>query len=150
MPEATVIRLAETKPIPFGPDTFYQLLVGDDAGNTPVRVGIQTAEPGYAAGMHSHPYLEVLHILEGSADAWLEGQEDRPVRLEVGDTIALPPDVPHSFRVVGDRLLRLMGIHASPARIGHHLLAAGSTTDAVPYLLRAAETEAAIGPIEMR
>ncbi|HEY3189720.1 MAG TPA: cupin domain-containing protein [Solirubrobacteraceae bacterium] len=117
MPEATVVRLAETKSVSFGPDSFYQLLVGDDAGNTPVRVGIQTAEPGYAAGMHSHPYLEVLHILEGTAEAWLEGQEARPVRLEVGDTIALPPDVPHTFRVVGDRTLRLMGIHASPTRI---------------------------------
>ncbi len=131
MPDATVIRLAQTKPIPFGPDTFYQLLVGDDAGNTPVRVGIQTAEPGYAAGMHSHPYLEVLHILEGSAEAWLEGQEDRPVRLEVGDTIALPPDVPHSFRVAGDRLLRLMGIHASPTRIVRYR--DGRVTDARGY-----------------
>lgn len=112
MAEATVIRLADTKTVPFGPDSFYQLLVGDV-----IRVGIQTAEPGYAAGMHSHPYLEVLHILEGTAEAWLEGQEDRPVRLEVGDTIALPPDTPHTFRVVGDRVLRLMGIHASPTRI---------------------------------
>src|SRR5947207_1294363 len=42
MPEATVIRLSETKTVPFGPDSFYQLLVGDEAGNTPVRVGIQT------------------------------------------------------------------------------------------------------------
>ena len=117
MPEATVIRLAETKTVPFGPDSFYQLLVGDDAGNTPVRVGIQTAEPGYAAGLHAHPYLEVLHILEGTAEAWLEGQEDRPVRLEAGDTIALPPDVPHSFRVVGDQALRLLGTHVSPKRI---------------------------------
>jgi mannose-6-phosphate isomerase-like protein (cupin superfamily) len=135
MPEATVIRLAETKAVPFGPDSYYQLLVGDDAGNTPVRVGIQTAEPGYAAGMHSHPYLEVLHILEGTAEAWLEGQEDRPVRLEVGDTIALPPDTPHTFRVVGDRSLRLMGIHASPTRIVRYR--DGRSTSALGYPLQA-------------
>jgi quercetin dioxygenase-like cupin family protein len=117
MLDATVIRLTDTKPVAFGPDSFYQLLVGDEAGNTPVRVGIQTAEPGYVAGLHSHPYLEIIHVLEGTAEAWTEGQEDRPVRLEVGDTIALPPEVPHSFRVVGDRVLRIMGIHASPTRI---------------------------------
>jgi mannose-6-phosphate isomerase-like protein (cupin superfamily) len=134
MPEATVIRLAQAKPIPFGPDTVYQLLVGDDAGSTPVRVGIQTAEPGYAAGMHSHPYLEVLHILEGTAEAWLEGQEDRPVRLEVGDTIALPPDVPHTFRVVGDRVLRLMGIHASPTRIVRYRDGRGTTAGGYPIV----------------
>ena len=117
MPDATVIRLAETKTVPFGPDSFYQLLVGDDAGNTPVRVGIQTAEPGYAAPMHSHPYLEVLHILDGTAEAWMDGQEDRKVTLRRGDTIALPPHVPHTFRVVGDEVLRLLGTHASPRRI---------------------------------
>ena len=117
MADARVMRLAEIEKVPFGPDAFYQLLVGDDAGTTPVRVGIQTSQPGYAAGMHSHPYLEVLHVLEGTAEAWLEGQEDRPVRLEVGDTIALPPDVPHTFRVVGAQVLRLIGIHASPRRV---------------------------------
>jgi mannose-6-phosphate isomerase-like protein (cupin superfamily) len=132
MPEAMVVRLAETKSVSFGPDSFYQLLVGDDAGNTPVRVGIQTAEPGYAAGMHSHPYLEVLHILEGTAEAWLEGQEDHPVRLEVGDTIALPPDVPHTFRVVGSRTLRLMGIHASPTRIVRYRDGRGTTAEGYP------------------
>ena len=117
MTDAMVIRLADTKTVPFSPDSFYQLLVGDDDGSTPVRVGIQTAEPGYAAGLHSHPYLEIIHVLEGAAEAWVEGQEDRPVRLERGDTIALPPDVPHSFRVAGDSVLRILGIHASPSRI---------------------------------
>ncbi|MEU6415324.1 AAA family ATPase [Microbispora sp. NPDC046933] len=40
---------------------------------------------------------------------------------------------------------RLVAMNASPARIGHHLLAAGDLEAAVPYVLRAAETEAAVG-----
>lgn len=40
---------------------------------------------------------------------------------------------------------RLTELHASPARIGHHLLAAGDSVAAVPHVLRAAETEAAVG-----
>jgi DNA-binding SARP family transcriptional activator/tetratricopeptide (TPR) repeat protein len=44
-----------------------------------------------------------------------------------------------------DAAARLAGLDASPARVGHHLLAAGEQVAAVPYLLRAAETEAAIG-----
>lgn len=40
---------------------------------------------------------------------------------------------------------RLSRLGASPARIGHHLLAAGDIEAAVPYVLRAAETEAAVG-----
>jgi hypothetical protein len=40
---------------------------------------------------------------------------------------------------------RLNGLAASPARIGHHLLASGDAGAAVPHVLRAAETEAAVG-----
>jgi mannose-6-phosphate isomerase-like protein (cupin superfamily) len=39
------------------------------------------------------------------------------VLLRKGDTIALPPDTPHAFRVVGNEVLRLLGTHASPHRI---------------------------------
>jgi DNA-binding SARP family transcriptional activator len=44
-----------------------------------------------------------------------------------------------------DTARRLVELHASPARIGHHLLAGGAAADAVPHLLQAAETEAALG-----
>jgi mannose-6-phosphate isomerase-like protein (cupin superfamily) len=63
---------------------------------------------------------EVLHVLDGTAEAWLEGQEDRAVLLKKGDTIALPPNVLHSFRVVGNEVLRLLGTHVSPRRIVHY------------------------------
>jgi len=117
MKEIKVIRLEDTERVSFGPLSHYQPIIGDDAGSTPLRTGIQTAQPGYVAPVHSHPYLEVLHILDGSAEAWIEGQEDRAVLLRKGDTIALPPHTPHSFRVVGDQELRLLGTHASPTRI---------------------------------
>jgi len=117
MSDFRVVRLEETEQVSFGPLSHYQPIIGDDAGSTPVRTGIQTARPGYVAPVHSHPYLEILHILDGEAEAWIDGQEDRAVRLGKGDTIALPPDTPHSFRVVGDQVLRLLGTHASPTRI---------------------------------
>ena len=40
---------------------------------------------------------------------------------------------------------RLAALGASPARIGHHLLSAGAPDEAAPYLLSAAQTEAAFG-----
>src|SRR5262245_20945191 len=116
-PEPRIVRLRDSEIVKFGPDAIYQPILGDDEGTTPIRTGVQTSQPGYVAPMHSHPYLEVLYVLEGVAEAWLEGGEDRPVRLEVGDTIALEPDVPHSFRVVGDQPLRTLGTHVSPRRI---------------------------------
>lgn len=117
MADMKVIRLADTEIVKFGPDAVYQLILGDDEGTTPIRTGIQTSQPGYVAPVHSHPYMEVLHVLEGTAEAWMDGRENDKVRLEKGDTIALPPNIPHSFRVIGDQALRLLGTHVSPRRI---------------------------------
>ncbi|MEO8692958.1 MAG: AAA family ATPase [Acidimicrobiales bacterium] len=60
---------------------------------------------------------------------------------------ALLDDVPphRRRRIHRDAANRLIELHASAARIGHHLLQSGATAEAVPYLLRAAETEAAVG-----
>ncbi len=131
MADMKVIRLAETEVVKFGPDAVYQLIIGDDEGTTPVRTGIQTSQPGYVAPVHSHPYMEILHILDGTAEAWIDGRDESRVRLEKGDTIALPANVPHSFRVVGDQVLRLLGTHVSPKRIVTYK--DGRATDARGY-----------------
>jgi quercetin dioxygenase-like cupin family protein len=131
MADAKVVRLDETEIVKFGADAYYQPIIGDDEGTTPIRTGIQTSQPGYVAPVHSHPYLEILHILDGVAEAWVEGREQEKVLLRKGDTIALPPDVPHSFRVVGDEVLRLLGTHVSPRRIVNYR--DGRATDARGY-----------------
>ena len=79
MREPQVVRLEDTERVSFGPLSHYQPIIGDEEGSTPLRTGIQTAQPGYAAPVHSHPYLEVLYILDGTAEAWIDGQEDRAV-----------------------------------------------------------------------
>ena len=103
-----------TEPFPGG--ATYQTLVGDAEGSTPVRVGIQTSPPGYATPIHSHPYMEILTILEGSGEAWMDGR-DGLVSLEPGMTLVLPPNVRHWFRVTGDREFKTLGVHSSPDRI---------------------------------
>lgn len=136
MSDVKIVRLDETEVVKFGPDAFYQPIIGDEEGSTPVRTGIQTSKPGYVAPMHSHPYLEILHILEGTAEAWLEGQEDRKVVLRRGDTIAIPADVPHSFRVVGKEVLRLLGTHVSPRRIVQYSDGRETSSQGYPVLDR--------------
>ena len=131
MSVAKVVKLDETEIVSFGPLAHYQPIIGDEEGTTPVRTGIQTSQPGYEAPMHSHPYLEILHILDGTAEAWQEGREDQKVLLRKGDTIALPPGVPHTFRVVGHEELRLLGTHVSPKRIVHY--SDGGASDARGY-----------------
>ena len=131
MKEPIIVRLEDTEPVSFGPLSQYQLIIGDDEGTTPVRTGIQTAQPGYVAPVHQHPYVEILHILDGAAEAWIDGREREAVTLRKGDTMAIPPDTPHSFRVVGDQTLRLLGTHASPRRIVQY--ADGTPSDARGY-----------------
>jgi DNA-binding SARP family transcriptional activator len=60
---------------------------------------------------------------------------------------ALLDDLPpyRQRQIHRDAASRLIELGASAARIGHHLLQSGAPIDAVPYLLRAAETEAAVG-----
>jgi mannose-6-phosphate isomerase-like protein (cupin superfamily) len=113
--EAKVIRSAEVEPTSFGPLADYRRLTGQDG--LPLFTGVQTCAPGYATPLHWHPYVECLFVLEGEMEAFLEGQEATPAHLGVGDMIALPACVPHLFRTFGDKTLRILGIHASPARI---------------------------------
>ena len=114
-----IAKLADASRVEFGPLSFYHPLVAD--GDTPVRTGIQTANPGYQATMHWHPYTELLFIIEGEAAVWLQGGEAEPMHMDAGDCVALPANIPHSFRTVGDRPMRLLGIHANPDRVVNYL-----------------------------
>ena len=65
---------------------------------------------------HSHPYLEVVSVIEGEGEAWVEGQ-DGVTPIGPGTTLVMPPGVKHGFRVTGTGPLRTYGVHASPDRI---------------------------------
>jgi quercetin dioxygenase-like cupin family protein len=94
----------------------YQTLVGDSEGSTPIRIGIQTSPPGYTTPLHSHPYLEVLTVLEGEGDAWMEGSDDL-IRLRPGITLIIPAGVRHWFTARGRQSFKIYGVHASPHRV---------------------------------
>ena len=111
-----IIHLDEVAKQTFPGGATYQTLVGDAEGSTPVRVGVQVSEPGYSTGTHSHPYLEVVSVIEGEGEAWVEGQEG-VIRIGPGTTLVMPPGVKHGFRVVGEWPLKTYGVHASPHRI---------------------------------
>ena len=103
---------------PFPGGATYQTLVGDDRGSTPVRVGIQTSPPGYQTRTHSHPYMEVLTVLEGRGEGWIEGS-DEILALEPGVTLVFPANTRHWFRALGDAPLKTLGVHASSHRISN-------------------------------
>lgn len=94
----------------------YQTLVGDEAGSTPVRCGIQTSPPGYATPNHAHPYVEIVTVLEGTGEAWIDGEAEG-IEIGPGMTMVFPAHTAHGFRVTGETSLVTYGIHSSPDRI---------------------------------
>ena len=122
MPDAlTVIRHAERPTLPFPGGATYRPIIGDETGaGLPLRTGIQTSPPGYQTRLHSHPYVEVLTVLEGYGEAWF-ADEEGILCLEPGVSIVLPANRVHAFRVVGDQPLVTYGIHASGKRIVNYL-----------------------------
>jgi quercetin dioxygenase-like cupin family protein len=122
MPDAlTVIRHAERPVVTLPGGAAYQPIIGDDTGDgMPIRTGIQTSQPGYKTPLHWHPYPEILTVLEGRGEAWLDGEEG-VFSMEPGVTIAVPANRVHAFRVVGDRLLVTFGIHTYGKRIVNYV-----------------------------
>ena len=123
----TLIRHAERPTVTFPGGATYQPIIGDDTGEgMPIRTGIQTSQPGYMTRLHSHPYVEVLTVLEGKGEAWLDGEE-RVVAMEPGVTISIPANRVHAFKVVGDRPLVTFGIHTFGKRIVNYVSPPEST-----------------------
>jgi quercetin dioxygenase-like cupin family protein len=128
MPDAiTVIREAERAVVDFPGGATYRTLIGDDNGaDIPIRTGIQTSQPGYQTRVHSHPYVEVLTVIEGRGEAWLDG-ETGTIAMEPGVTISIPAGRAHGFRVIGDQRLVTYGIHTFPRRIVNYKDDAGAS-----------------------
>jgi mannose-6-phosphate isomerase-like protein (cupin superfamily) len=114
--EAKIVRHDDVTLEEFPGGATYRTIVGDDAGSTPVRCGIQTSPPGYATPNHAHPYDEVLTVLDGEGEAWMEGREGT-VGLAPGMTVVFPAGLAHGFRATGEMPLVTYGIHTSPDRI---------------------------------
>lgn len=111
-----IVNEADVPAEPFKGGATYKTIVGDAEGSTPLRVGIQVSPPGYRTPLHSHPYMEVITVLEGRGEAWIEGMA-APVAIAPGTTLVLQPGERHWFGATGDAALKIVGVHASPRRI---------------------------------
>lgn len=112
-----VMRIADSALVSYGPRSDLRVLIGDESGSTPIRAALQTCQPGYDVPYHSHPYIEYLIVLEGSATFAIEVDGLQRVELHKGDTVELHPGVWHAFTTSPAEVTRLLGIHLSPERI---------------------------------
>ncbi len=72
--------------------------------------------PGFGPPLHAHDYRELFYVLDGKYEFTL----DRGGQLETivggpGTTIAIPPNVPHTFKNVTDQPARLLFVHQPAA-----------------------------------
>lgn len=86
-------------------------LIGDDHGGAGVSVIFTHAPPGRGPALHTHPYAEILILIEGQATVF-DGKQRR--EISAGDIVVVDAGEPHGFVNSGDRPLRQIDIHASP------------------------------------
>ena len=88
-----------------------RLMVGKgNADTTPFTSGTTVFPPGKAAPLHSHNCAEQVTILEGQAEAMIDG---RLVQLGPLDTSFVPAEAPHYFRNTGAGRLVILWIYGA-------------------------------------
>jgi quercetin dioxygenase-like cupin family protein len=78
--------------------------------DAPISAYIVHAPPGKGPPLHTHPYVEVIFMIEGKATVTI-GDDTREV--EAGAIAVVPAETPHRFVNCGDTILRQLDIHAS-------------------------------------
>ncbi len=94
----------------------YRTLVEEKSDDAELVAGIQVSPPGYSTPNHSHPYVEIITVIEGEAEAWSDGSAE-VISIGPGGTVTFPANEYHGFRVVGESPLKTYGIHISKSRV---------------------------------
>ncbi|HZO45523.1 MAG TPA: cupin domain-containing protein [Xanthobacteraceae bacterium] len=71
----------------------------------------QWCEPGHGAPTHLHAVEEVLHVLDGQADVWID---DQHVTLTGGQLTIVPAGRKHGFSNSGGGTLHITSTLAAP------------------------------------
>ena len=72
--------------------------------------------PEFGPPLHRHAYRELFYVLEGSYEFTLQhGDETETIIGTAGTSLAIPPNVPHTFRNAGDEPARLLFVHQPAA-----------------------------------
>jgi len=115
-------------------DTYTVLLSGEQTAGRFALIDM-LIPAGSGPPPHRHDFEECFRVLEGSVEVAL--RDEPPVRLEVGKTVNIPANAPHSFRNAADVPARLLctavpaGLEAFFAEFGDRV---GSRTSPAPDL----------------
>ena len=104
-------RPADEPRVLWRPGVETRLHAGAGHGATALCVLEQWSAPGAGAPTHTHFEVEeVIVVLAGVADVWIDGVSER---LETGAAILLPPGTWHGYRNAGESELHTLAAFAS-------------------------------------
>ncbi len=110
MAEAHILRIDSLPVVDRGNGIQTIPLVTKELGSTQLTTGITRFPVGAKVPMHSHNCDEQVTILEGEAEAELDGARHR---LQAYDTTLVPANKPHRFVNVGISPLAILWIYTS-------------------------------------
>ena len=105
-----IIDPRDTPPEQWRPGVETRMRVSAANGATQLCIFEQWIAPGNGAPTHSHPVEEVLTVLEGEAEMWLD--EARAI-VSAGQSLIVPAHRSHGFRNSGTVTLHIHAVLAS-------------------------------------
>ena len=110
MAEAHILRIDSLPVVDRGNGIQTIPLVTKEIGSKHMTTGLTRFPVGAKVPLHSHNCDEQVTILEGEAEAELDGQRHR---LHAYDTTLVPANKPHRFVNVGTTPLAILWIYTS-------------------------------------
>jgi quercetin dioxygenase-like cupin family protein len=72
--------------------------------------------PGFGPPLHKHSYRELFYVLDGTYEFTLERDgRMQTITGTAGTAVAVPPNVPHTFKNAADGPARLLFVHQPAA-----------------------------------
>ncbi len=105
-----IIDVRDMPPESWRPGTETRMLVSASNGAVQLCIFEQWVAPGGGAPTHTHPVEEVLTVLEGEAEMWMD--EERGT-VSVGQSMIVPARRKHGFRNSGTVTLHIHAVLAS-------------------------------------
>jgi len=110
MAEAHILRIDSLPVVERGNGIQTVPLVTKEIGAKHITTGLTRFPAGTKVPLHSHNCDEQVTILEGEAEAEVDGQRHR---VRPFDTTFVPADKPHRFVNVGESHLTIMWVYTS-------------------------------------
>jgi quercetin dioxygenase-like cupin family protein len=93
------------------PGVMTRMLVSSLNGASSLCLFEQFVDPGRGAPTHSHSVEEVLTVVAGTAEVWVEQEH---ATLAAGQSVVVPAGKRHGFRNVGTTVLHVHALLAAP------------------------------------